>query len=207
MESIVRRIPPESSRRCAFTGYRPQKLPFGFNEDDPRCRELKERLLSAIEEIAGEGYTYFISGGALGMDMYAAEAVLELKKEMPALYLEMVSPFDNQSARWAPEYRLRHTRLFACADRITVTGHCYSKECMLRRNRYLVDNCDLLLACYDGRSGGTAMTVDYALRAGVPVRYIRPARSSVSDISSRNGSLTDTWPVGQDMFGRLPDAF
>ena len=45
---------------------------------------------------------------------------------------------------------------------------------MFRRNRYLVDEADLLLAAFDGKPGGTAMTVDYANRTRVPIKYIFP---------------------------------
>lgn len=45
---------------------------------------------------------------------------------------------------------MRHDRLFVEADIITATGHQYTKACVFRRNRYLVDNADLLLAAYDG---------------------------------------------------------
>ena len=33
---------------CAFTGHRPQKLPFGFNEEDPRCIALKAVIETQI---------------------------------------------------------------------------------------------------------------------------------------------------------------
>lgn len=173
MENTVRRA-PRGGLRCAFTGYRPQKLPFGFDESDDRCEELKKRLRQEIGQLISEGYTYFLSGGALGVDMYAAEIVLEFRKMRPEIYLEMVLPFEGQSKRWEPQYRLRHARMFECADKVTLTGKHYSCECMSRRNRYLVDNCDMLLACYDGKSGGTAMTVEYAMRSGVDVRFISP---------------------------------
>ena len=29
------------SKKCAFTGHRPQSLPFGFDESDERCIALK----------------------------------------------------------------------------------------------------------------------------------------------------------------------
>jgi nucleoside 2-deoxyribosyltransferase len=48
------------------------------------------------------------------------------------------------------------------------------KSCMFRRNRYLVENADLLLAVYDGLPGGTAMTVGYAREIGVPVVCLAP---------------------------------
>ena len=156
-------------KRCAFAGHRPQKLPFGFDEADPRCVAFKEAVKEAIEALIGEGYAHFLSGGALGMDLFAAEAVLELQQKYPWIILEMVSPFDAQAAKWARAYQLRRDRLFAAADIVTATGHAYTKGCMFRRNRYLVDNADLLLAAYTGQPGGTAMTVDYARKSGIQV--------------------------------------
>ena len=36
-------------RTCCFTGHRPEKLPWGWDEGDPRCRRLKEKLRDAVE--------------------------------------------------------------------------------------------------------------------------------------------------------------
>jgi len=174
MMNYVRRRTPLGYFRCAFTGYRPQKMPFGFNEADPRCVDFKARLRAAIEELIGQRYAHFISGGAMGMDTYAAEIVLELKEKYPWIILEMVSPFDAQASHWTAEYQARHARLFSEADITTATGHAYDRGCMFRRNRYLVDNADLLLAAYDGQPGGTAMTVDYARKSGIRVFLIQP---------------------------------
>lgn len=67
-------------KKCAFTGHRPQSLPFGFNESDERCIALKQTLRAEIIRlIEQEGVTHFISGMALGVDIYAAEIVLGLK--------------------------------------------------------------------------------------------------------------------------------
>ncbi len=174
MKNEIRRRAHPSYKRCAFTGHRPQKMPFGFNESDPRCIVFKARLRDTIEGLIGQGYAHFISGGALGMDMFAAEAVLDLKHDYPWIILEMVSPFDTQAAKWTPEYQARHTRLFDEADMITVISHEFTRACLFRRNRYMVDNADLLLAAYGGLPGGTAMTVDYAHEMDVPVRIIMP---------------------------------
>ena len=35
-------------KTCAFTGHRPQNLPFGFNEEDERCIDLKKTLREQI---------------------------------------------------------------------------------------------------------------------------------------------------------------
>ena len=79
------------------------------------------------------------------MDMFAAEAVVELRKQHPEVILEMVSPFDDQASKWPEEYRARHDLLFELADITTATSHIYTKSAMFIRNRYLVNNADLFL--------------------------------------------------------------
>lgn len=181
MENIIRHRPtpdPEHPERkilrLAFTGYRPQKMPFGFNEQDARCIDFKNRLRNTIESFIWQGYRHFISGGALGMDMFAAEIVQELKEKYPGIVLEMVSPFDGQADKWQVAYRERHDRLFSQADLVTVTGHEYTKSCMFNRNRYMVNNADMLLAAFDGKPGGTEMTIRYARQQGIQVCCIKP---------------------------------
>lgn len=149
-------------------------MPFGFNESDPRCIDFKRRVKAAIQSLYEQGYRHFISGGALGMDMFAAEAVVESRAVHPDMILEMVSPFDDQAAKWSPELRARHDRLFEQADVTTATGHAYMKTALFRRNHYLIDNAYLLLAAYDGRPGGTAMTCELAWQYDVPVLTIPP---------------------------------
>ena len=77
-------------KTCCFTGHRPQSLPFGFNENDARCYALKKALREQIIHlIEKENVTHFISGMAIGIDMYAAEIVLDLKKSYPGITLEL----------------------------------------------------------------------------------------------------------------------
>lgn len=64
---------------CCFTGHRPEKLPWGSDETDPRCAALKEKLRDAVEAAYGEGMRHFICGMARGCDLYFAEAVLALR--------------------------------------------------------------------------------------------------------------------------------
>ena len=62
-----------------FTGYRNQKLPWGFNEKDIRCILTKVDIFFKIEKAISIGKRYFISGMALGFDMMCAEIVLQMK--------------------------------------------------------------------------------------------------------------------------------
>ena len=45
----------------------------------------------------------------------------------------------------------------------------YDKNCMLRRNRYMVDRSGLLIAAYNGLMGGTMYTIHYANKHGLDV--------------------------------------
>ena len=159
----------EREKTCCFTGHRPMKLPWGMNEKDPRCVDLKLELAARLEGIYQMGYRHFICGMALGCDMYFAEAVLELRQQHTDVTLEAAIPFGDQPGKWGVDQRQRYNRLIDSADKVTVLQVTYSKDCMMQRNRYMVDRASLLVACFDGRPGGTMNTILYAQRSGVQV--------------------------------------
>lgn len=68
MESEIRRPIAKDARRCAFTGYRPMKMPFGYDEECQLALDFKHRLHDTIEMLILQGYRHMISGGAQGMD-------------------------------------------------------------------------------------------------------------------------------------------
>lgn len=180
-DQIVRRMPMadpafgnQRPLRCAFTGHRPHKLFFLAGEESAACEDLKARLRDMIRMLVWEGYSHFITGGAQGVDMYAAEIVLELRRQYPWIVLELAVPYEGQASRWSYQEQARYARIMAQADIVTYVHHSYSKEAAFDRNRYMVDQADLLVAAYNGRPGGTAMTIDYAKRTGVPVTCIAP---------------------------------
>ena len=164
----------DREQRCCFTGHRPMKLPWGTNEDDPRCLALKLELDARLDALYSLGYRRFCCGMAVGCDMYFAEAVLKLRAAHADVRLEAAIPFGDQPGRWPLPQRQRYNRLLDQADEITVLQYGYTPDCMLRRNRYMVDRSSLLLACYDGRPGGTMSTILYAERSGVRVILIEP---------------------------------
>lgn len=159
--------------RISFTGYRPTKLPF-FGEDDPLCIALKNKLKEKIEQAYKCGATEFFSGMALGVDMWSAEAVLQLKEKYPEIKLTAVIPCRTQDAKWQQSERLRYRSILSRCDKTICISPEYTKDCMHRRNRALVDMCDILIAVFDGQSGGTKYTVDYAQKKGKKVVIIEP---------------------------------
>ena len=95
-------------KTCAFTGHRPQHLPFGMNENDDRCVKLKEALKEQIINlIEAEDVTHFITGMALGVDLYAAEIVRDLKPRYPDITPDSAIPCETQAGKWPMAQRER----------------------------------------------------------------------------------------------------
>lgn len=154
---------------CCFTGHRPAKLPWGYNESDERCLLLKRRIADAAEAAYEEGYRHFICGMAQGCDLYFCETVLALKAAHPRVTVEAAVPCPTQADAWPAEQRAQYRRLLEACDFETMVSARYTPFCMQRRDRYMVDHASLLIAAYDGSPGGTRYTVEYAMRRGVPV--------------------------------------
>ena len=152
-----------------FSGYRPEKLPWGEDESDPRCAALKKRLYDAAESACAQGYRHFICGMAEGCDLYCAEAVLALRERHSEVTLEAAIPCPTQADGWSAAQRERYRRILEQCDYETMVQERYTRECMQRRNRYMVDHSDLLIAVHDGLPGGTRYTIEYALRRGVNI--------------------------------------
>lgn len=157
-----------------FTGHRSQKLPWKFNEQDARCIKMREEARTKIIESIQQGYKVFISGMAIGFDMICAELVLELKKEFPDIKLVAALPCKDQDNRWSQPLRDRYRGILKQADIIWCENEHYTDDCMLARNRYMLNNSSKVIALYNGLGGGTKYTIDRAKEQGLEVEIIKP---------------------------------
>lgn len=168
-------------KTCAFTGHRPQNLPWQFNEADTNCLKLKQILNQQISQLAKNGFTDFLSGMALGSDTWAAEAVLNLRKKKPALKLHCILPCKTQAEKWPVSEQERYQKILAQADSIFFTSRNYHPNCMLERNRFMVEKAHLLLAVYNGQPhSGTAAAVRHAQKLGCDIIIINPISLQIS---------------------------
>lgn len=148
---------------CAFTGHRPAKFSFGYDEDSEKCIRLKLLMAQQIRGLIESHVSVFHTGMAQGVDQWAAEIVLDMKRQYPHIQLMAVVPCETQANKWSPEQRERYFNTLAVCDDVITLNARYTPQCMLERNRYMVDRANYLLAVYDGSAkGGTAYTVRYA---------------------------------------------
>ena len=160
---------------CAFTGHRPARFSFGFNESDERCVKIKALMSERIAALVADGVTDFYTGMALGVDQWAASIVLDMKKTHPSVRLIAVLPCETQADSWTVEQRERYFDTLALCDDVVTLNKKYTRSCMFERNRYLVDHAEHLLAVYDGGSdGGTSYTIKYAKQQGRSITVIHP---------------------------------
>lgn len=159
----------EQSQSCCFTGHRPEKLPWGNQENDPRCVALKERIHAELKEAYEKGFRHFICGMARGTDLYFCEAALSLREQYPDVTVEAAVPFVDQANRWSSAEQARYRTLMDRCDFETVIQHSYSPGCLQRRNRYLVEHSSRIIGAYNGKGGGTLYTLTYAMRQNLDV--------------------------------------
>lgn len=151
---------------CCFSGHRPEKL-------HRSTEEAIAALTAAIDQAIAEGYTTFISGMAKGVDIWAAEIVLDRRAQNPEIKLICAVPYPGFELGRKDEWTERILRIMFEADTTKFVRERYSRDVFQARNIWMVDHSSLLIAAYDGKSGGTKNTIDYALRKGhCQIQYI-----------------------------------
>ena len=145
-------------KSCCFSGHR--------NLPCEKTSEIRKRLLEKIKELAENGCTEFVSGGAVGFDLMAAEAVLEIKREYPRISLVMALPCRDQHIKMRQRDKNKYQRILESADEVIYLCESYVTGCMHLRNKYMVKRCDFCVAYLENRSSGTGYTVECAKALG-----------------------------------------
>lgn len=148
-------------KTCCFTGHR--VLPAA------QRAEIAQRLEQIILHLLSQGITYFGAGGALGFDTLAAQTVLRLREDHPQLRLILVLPCRDQTRSWREANRQIYNAILAQADKVVYTSEEYTRGCMFRRNRRLVDGSSVCVSYCTKSTGGTVYTVNYAKKQGLTI--------------------------------------
>lgn len=138
-------------KKCAFTGHRALS-----------CYDFDAALLDrVILNLIKNGAEVFYCGMAQGFDIFAAESVISYKKDYGVKLIACLS-CPEQSKTFTSANKARYEKILKSCDETVVLSDGYYSGCMHARDRYLAENCDVLVCFLRKKSGGTFYTVNYA---------------------------------------------
>jgi uncharacterized phage-like protein YoqJ len=138
----------------AFTGHRSDKIG-GWTLPNPTYIRICQRLEQVLQELKPDKA---ITGMALGVDQYAANVCVKLGIPFIAAV-----PFVGQEKVWPEKSKKIYYSLLKKAETVVVVSEGeYSAAKMQIRNEWMVNNCDVLIAVWDGSDGGTGNCYKYA---------------------------------------------
>lgn len=171
------------------TGHRPPT--FGdWDEKSEMAKDVKRWLYLAIERAIKKGRTHFITGLAVGVDIWFGEAVLALKDKYPHIKLIAAVPYPGQPERWAEFNQVRWNRLTQASDELHVLFNNpaedapkfeYAKR-LNGRNEWMVNACPVGMAVHHSEhiKGGTVNCLRYAKKMKRPVLVYDPLKKEES---------------------------
>lgn len=116
--------------------------------------EIRKKLNDTIEELILQGADEFLLGGYGKFDQMAATAVEAQKKKYPHIKSVLVVPYINRSFDKELYDYSEYPPLENTPKRFAI----------LKRNEYMVNRSDIIIAYISHNWGGAAKTFDYALR-------------------------------------------
>jgi uncharacterized phage-like protein YoqJ len=180
--------------KIAITGHRPNKLGNDYDLTSPLILSIKKEIIDNLKAVR---YAFpnltLITGMALGIDTLFAQIAIDLNIPFIAAI-----PFIGQETKWNDKTRQEYHNLLNKSYNIMIVDrgydvtypaylerrnmliidkqlhNQYSPAKMQQRNIWMVDNCDILIAVWDGSSGGTANCVKYAESVNKQIIRINP---------------------------------
>ena len=171
-----------------FTGHRETSVIPYRNEPIYRSitlRTVQLMLCRYIDMAVESGYRSFISGLAVGTDLWAAKYILAKKRSDSSIRLIVVMPYLRHAERFAPQYRETLADVEKGADVLLTTntepdviygkkgsGENTSPDVYRERNYFMVDNASAVISYFNEGSfkSGTYQTLNYATRQGRTIR-------------------------------------
>lgn len=143
------------SKTCCFTGHRPEKCKGSVSD-------VRARLEQEIRKAIADGYDTFISGMSPGVDTWAAEEVLKIRKENSTVRLLCYVPYKGVEKDWTPDAQAEFREILDRADEITYICSKHESWCFKATDTWMVEASSRVIAVFNGTSGGTEFTIRYA---------------------------------------------
>ena len=138
------------------TGYRAQELGI-FNDKHPGIAVIKKALYDQLYPLCDAGLEWIVISGQLGVESWAAETALELKKEFPTLKYSVITPFLEQEKNWNEQKQAQYMHMVSNADFVTsVTKRPYEAPWQfIEKDKFIITNTDGMLLIYDEDNEGS----------------------------------------------------
>lgn len=143
-------------KNLLVTGYKSHELGI-FKENHEGIVYIKKAVEKRLLSFIDEGLKWVVISGQLGVECWAGEVVIDLKKDYPDLQLAVLLPFLEQEANWKEERKNQYYELLSNADFVdAISKKPYeSPKQLSMKNRYLVEKTDAILALYDEEKQGS----------------------------------------------------
>ena len=149
--------------RCAVMGQHPLRFPWGFDEEDDRCRKLKIELSQQIMVLRQNGVSQFLVDCDCGVGLYAAEIINGLRTTDRDLMLLCYTPHEEQATKWAPYLRERYFDVLEKCTYISAVCEVGAPDAQLQAYKKIIDLADVVLCVYDTDIPATSSAEDRAL--------------------------------------------
>ena len=168
---------PKEQTLC-FTGHRPEKLP-----KDEKLPALLDTLYYYIDEAVRQGYRLFLDGMADGIDYLAAEYLFRKREEFPDIRVAGIQPCVNYEEFFQDRnYDLNRLHDMQqgfdgilCLDSQYCKGSSQKNDALFRkRNCFLVDHSNALIAVCSLSRSGSKQTFNYAKKQNLVIFRLEP---------------------------------
>ena len=150
--------------RCAVMGKHPMRFPWGFDEEDDRCRKLKIELAQQIMALRQSGVLQFLTACDCGVGLYAAEIVNGLRATTDHdLMLICYTPHEEQAIKWAPYLRERYFDMLTACTYLSAVCEAGAPGAQFQAYKKIIDLADVVLAVYDRDTPPAGSAEDKAL--------------------------------------------
>ena len=183
LKPVIKTAPEKKDEYViAVTGLRPNAM-FGYDWSNEGNKALSTKIASTLKESVEEatklGYNKIrvVTGMALGTDqMFTAHALRLARSDAynGKISVEAALPMEGQEKNWSDTIRKPYEILLNACDKVTVCSSVkYLNGALKAKNKYLVDNADILLTAYDGKNvGDTNDCIEMATQKGIMVKDI-----------------------------------
>lgn len=93
-----------------ITGYKSFELNI-YKDDAPEVYYLKQFIAHKLKHLLDEGLEWVLIQGQMGIELWSAEVVIELKKDFPDIKLGIITPFIGHTQRWNDKNQAKYTKI------------------------------------------------------------------------------------------------